>query len=234
MPEMSMPAVMILLLGAVHGINPAMGWLFAVSLGLQEGRGSATWRALGPLALGHALAIAATLLAAALIGLVVPIELLRWIAATALLAFGVRSLIRHRHPRLAGMKVCARDLTVWSFLMASAHGAGLMVLPFVLRLVEVDAHHGVAYAGHVMGAAAAEGAAAPVIAGCTHAAALGGDPALLLATVLHTAGYLLVAGAVAWLVYSRLGVRVLRSAWININLVWAIALIVTALFTPLL
>jgi len=221
---------MILLLGAVHGINPAMGWLFAVSLGLQEGRGSAAWRALGPLALGHALAIAATLLAAALIGLVIPFELLRWIAAAALLAFGIRSLLRHRHPRLAGMRVGARDLTVWSFLMASAHGAGLMVLPFVLRMSETAAHHGMVHGGHVM-----DGMSAVATAGVGAAqTATAADPALLVATVLHTAGYLVVTGAIAWLVYTRLGVRVLRTAWINIDLVWAVALIVTALLTPLL
>lgn len=228
MPEMSTPTAMILLLGAVHGINPAMGWLFAVSLGLQEGRGSATWRALAPLALGHALAIAATLLAATIVGLVVPLDVLRWIAAAALLAFGVRSLVRHRHPRLAGMRVGARDLAVWSFLMASAHGAGLMVLPFVLRMADPDAGHGMMHGGH--GAGIALDAATPALAAATHAAV---DPALLVATVLHTAGYLLVAGAVAWLVYTRLGLRVLRTAWFNINLVWAIALIVTALLTPL-
>lgn len=209
MLEMDASAGAILLLGAVHGINPAMGWLFAVSLGMQEGRSSAAWRALGPLAVGHALAIGATLLVASVLGLVVPIEVLRWMTAVALLCFGVRGLVRHTHPRLGGMRVGARELTGWSFLMASAHGAGLMVLPFVLRSHAPAAHHSAMHAGH--------------------AAAM--DGATLLATLLHTAGYLVVAGAIAWVVCAKVGLRVLRTAWINMNLVWAIALIATALLT---
>jgi hypothetical protein len=231
MPELNASTGMILLLGAVHGINPAMGWLFAVSLGLQERCGSATWRALGPLACGHALAIAATLLAAGLVGLVVPPGVMRWIAAAALLAFGVRSLVRHRHPGLAGMRVGSRELTAWSFLMASAHGAGLMVLPFALRLVGTGTRHDVIHGAHAHGPMPE--AAAATLGGAASTGTIA-DPALLVATVLHTVGYLLAAGAVAWLVYDRLGVRVLRTAWININLVWAIALIMTALLTPLL
>jgi hypothetical protein len=203
----------IALLGAVHGINPAMGWLFAVSLGLQERSGRAVWRALGPLALGHALAVAGALLAAAALGVALPPAPLRWVAAATLLACGGFHLVRHRHPRLGGMRVGARDLTVWSFLVASAHGAGLMVVPFAL------------------GAAAT----ASVPSAHRHAAALPGIAgAGALATLLHTAGYLGVAGAVAWLVYRKLGLRLLRSAWVNLNLVWAVALIVTAVLTPLL
>src|SRR5262245_18256298 len=95
----------IIALGAVHGINPAMGWLFAVSLGLQAGSGHAVWRALGPLALGHALAVAAALLAGALLGIVVPVAVLRWFAAIALLSLGAFHLLRHRHPRAGGMCV---------------------------------------------------------------------------------------------------------------------------------
>ena len=106
-------------------------------------------------------------------------------------------------------------LTVWSFLVASAHGAGLMVVPFAL------------------GAAAAT---APAPSAHHHAAALPGIEGAggALATLLHTAGYLGLAGAVAWLVYRKLGLRLLRSAWVNLNLVWAVALIVTAVLTPLL
>lgn len=209
------------LLGAYHGLNPAMGWLFAVSLGLQSGRSRDVWGALGPLALGHALAIGATLGVAALLGVVVPIAWLRWMSGAVLLAFGVRSLLRHRHPRAGGgMRVGPRDLTMWSFLMASAHGAGLMVLPVVLRLSE-DAGQHVAggHAGHVLHAASVLG---------------GAEGAALAATVLHTASYLAVAGVLSWLVYTRVGVRVLRTAWINMDLVWGIALIVTALLTPLI
>ncbi len=209
----------ILVLGAVHGINPAMGWLFAVSLGLQAQSGRAVWRALGPLALGHALAVASALAVAAALGVVVPVAWLRWIAAGALLAFGVFHLVRHRHPRVGriGMTVGARDLTVWSFIISSAHGAGLMVLPFVL------------------GAAAARTGGHAVHAhgmlSSSHAEQLGAVG--VLATLLHTASYLAVAGAVAWLVYARFGLRLLRTAWINVDVIWAGALIVTALVTPL-
>src|SRR5829696_843120 len=122
----------LLALGAAHGINPAMGWLFAVGKGLQERDRRAIWRALGPLALGHALAIGVAVLLAVTLGQLVPLGWLRWIVGAALLVVGVDGLVRHRHIRLGGMRASARELTTWSFLMASAHGAGLMVLPFVL------------------------------------------------------------------------------------------------------
>jgi len=121
-----------LLLGAWHGVNPAMGWLFAVALGFQERRGAAVWRALPPLALGHGLAIAAAVFAAVVAGVVVGPEPLKWVVAAGLLAFGLSRLIRARHPRWVGMRVGFRDLVVWSTLMASAHGAGLMVIPWIL------------------------------------------------------------------------------------------------------
>src|SRR5215470_18093019 len=121
-----------LLLGAYHGINPGMGWLFAVALGMQQGSGRGVWRALPPIALGHVLAIGAVVLTAGVAQLVVPLEALKVAIAAILVGFGVYRLFRHRHPRYGGMQVGFRDLTTWSFLMATAHGAGLMVLPFVM------------------------------------------------------------------------------------------------------
>lgn len=202
----------IVLLGAFHGINPGMGWLFAVALGLQAGSGRAVLRALGPLALGHAVAIAAALALGASLGIVVPLSWLRWVAAGALLGLGVLSLRRHFHPRGGGMCVRAKDLALWSFLIASAHGAGLMVLPFALRLFEpsVDSAH----ASHLTSTPPGSGQTAGVVA-----------------TLLHTASYLAMTGAMAWLVYQKLGLRLLRSAWINLNQIWAVALIVTAVVT---
>ena len=199
-------------LGALHGINPAMGWLFAVSLGLQAGSGRAVWRALGPLALGHALAVAAAVLTAALLGIVVPLAWLRWLAAATLLSLGAFHLMRHRHPRAGGMCVGAKDLAIWSFLMASAHGAGLMLLPLVL------AAHGqvTPHASHI------------ALAGFSGTASAG-----LLATVLHTASYLFATSAIATVVYQKLGLRLLRSAWLNLNQIWALALILTGLLTAL-
>jgi len=201
----------VVLLGAFHGINPGMGWLFAVSLGLQAGSGRAVWRALGPLALGHAFAIGVALAVGAALGIVLPLSWLRWVAAAALLAMGGLSLLRHFHPRAGGMCVGAKDLTIWSFLIASAHGAGLMVLPFALRLFEPSVH----------------GAHA-------HAMLSGSEASGVVATLLHTASYLAVTGAIAWLVYWKLGLRLLRSAWMNLNQIWAVALIVTAAVTALL
>ncbi len=224
--DMSM--AMILVLGAVHGINPAMGWLFSVSLGLQEQRRAAVWTSLAPLALGHALAIAATIAGAAALGVLVPVRALRLVAAALLLSFGFFHLMRHRHPRLAGMRVGAKDLTLWSFLMASAHGAGLMVLPFLLG-TGGEAVDGATQVAGVMGE------------GLNHGHALGSGPALagiaadasvgLTATLVHTAGYLLMSGLIAALVYEKLGLRLLRVAWINLNAIWAGALVLTAVIT---
>jgi hypothetical protein len=147
---------------------------------------------------------------AALIGLVCDPAVLKWIVAGALLAFGVYRLVRARHPRFGGMVVGFRDLAVWSALMASAHGAGLMVVPFVVR---AEAAEGAAHVSHAM---------------------LGVGPApAAYATALHTLGYLLVTGLVALVVHRYLGLRLLRTHWINLDLVWAAVLIVTALVTPL-
>lgn len=219
-------------LGAFHGINPAMGWLFAVALGLQEKRARAVWRALLPLALGHALAVGAVTAVVALIGSALPPELLRWLVAGTLVSFGGWRLVRHRHPRYGGMRVGPRELTMWSFLMATAHGAGLMVAPFLLgrgaaaaAVAPVPAGHvgHVAQVAHGVGAVGATGAdAAPLLAGVASAQGV----ALAMA-LIHTAGYLLVTGLVAVTVYRKLGLRLLRTAWINLDLIWATALVLT-------
>jgi hypothetical protein len=202
-------------LGAVHGVNPGMGWLFAVALGLQEGRARAVWRALPPLAVGHALAIAVAVLAAMAVGRVVPADALRWIVGGALVGLGGVRLVRHRHPRYGGMQVGFRELTAWSFLMASAHGAGLMLLPLLVGATDGAARPH-AHATHLMAASLVPGLPGP------------GPVALgLQATALHTAGYLLVTGFVALLVYRKLGLRMLRTMWINLDLIWGGALVVT-------
>ena len=197
-------------LGAFHGVNPGMGWLFAVALGMQEHRRSAVWRALLPLAMGHAFAIAAAVAVAVLVGAIIPMHSLRWAVAAFLVALGVARLIRHRHPRWVGMRVGIGGLTVWSFLMASAHGAGLMVVPVFLAM------------GHESNQAAC------------HAIAASTPTAALLATFLHAAGYLLITAAVAVLVFEKLGVKILRKAWFNIDLVWVATLIATGVITTLI
>jgi hypothetical protein len=221
MHDLTLPWLSLFALGAAHGVNPAMGWLFAVGRGLQERDRRALWRALGPLALGHALAIGAALLLAATLGQVLPLRWLRWTVAATLLVVGVDALVRHRHVRLGGMRATARELTTWSFLMASAHGAGLMVLPFVLGAAAPPAaahqHHALSLAG---------GHAAPLLA----AAAFGGAGAIgVTAPLVHTLGYLVVTGVLAVVVYEKVGLRILRRAWVNLNVVWAAALIGAAL-----
>ena len=212
------PWVGLLGLGVWHGANPAMGWLFAVALGMQEQRGRAVWRALGPLALGHAIAIGVTLVLAALIGLVVPLAWLKWTVAAVLVAWGVYRLVRNRHPRWVGMRVGPRDLTLWSMLMASAHGAGVMVLPFALGAMPPRAGlEPVAGAHHHAQLVAA---ALPTVG--------------VWVTLVHTAGYLLITGLLAVIVYEKLGLRMLRSAWLNLDVIWGLALILTGLVTPLI
>jgi hypothetical protein len=241
----SWPALLVL--GALHGMNPAMGWLFAVALGMQEQDGRAVWRSLGPLALGHALAIAVALAVAALIGLVVPLDDLRWIVAGALFALGVFHLRRHRHPRWGGMRVRSRDLVIWSFLIASAHGAGLMALPFVPGAQPVPGARGAPVPPGSGSAGEAGAAAAGVAAVHVHdptatgrhslhtARPAAGDGRLgLLATLVHTVGYLLTTGALAAVVFYRLGLRLLQRAWLNLDVVWSGALIVTAVLIPFL
>jgi hypothetical protein len=203
-----------LLLGAYHGINPGMGWLFAVALGMQEQKGSAVAKALVPIALGHALSIGCMVLAGAFLGMVLPQEAIRYSVAALLFGLGIYSLVRHRHPRWVRMQVGFRDLTVWSFLMASAHGAGLMLLPVLLgsRTVEAADH----------------------MAGYHHTSAAAGPLAALLATAVHTIAYLAVTGLIAWVVYTKLGLAVLRKAWLNLNFVWATALLVTSVVTLLM
>jgi hypothetical protein len=236
----------LLVLGVLHGVNPGMGWLFAVALGLQEEDGRAVWRSLGPLALGHALAVAVALAVAALVGLVIPLASLRWVVAGALFGMGVLHLRRHRHPRWGGMRVGPRDLVIWSFLMASAHGAGLMALPFVPG---AEPAVGTVHAAPQGTASAVPKGAEALVAGqvhvhpptapdrhAAHARHSSGDGGWLglLAALVHTAGYLLATGTIAAVVFHRLGLRLLQRAWLNLDAVWAGALIVTAVLIPLL
>jgi hypothetical protein len=199
-------------LGAFHGLNPGMGWLFAVALGMQERRRGAVLSALLPLGLGHALAVVAAIAVAIFAGVVIPAHWLRWLVAGLLVALGMARLIRHRHPRWASMRVGKGALILWSFLMASAHGAGLMVVPVFLAMTASDLHQ----AHH-------------------HGMQMAATPAsAVIATGLHATGYLLVTAALAFLVFEKLGVGVLRKSWFNLDLLWAVSLIGTGLITVLL
>jgi len=191
-------------LGAWHGINPAMGWLFAVALGLQERSRWATARALPPLAAGHAAAVLAALAVAELLGLVLDVHLVGQLAAAALIGFGLFKLRVRRHPRFGGMRVGPWGLAGWSFLMASAHGAGLMLVPFALGSGQAGGFAG--HSAHLAGIAASLS---------------------LFPAAMHTASYLATVGLVAWIVHTWVGVGFLRRWWVNTDLVWASALIVT-------
>jgi len=204
-------------LGAGHGVNPAMGWLFAVALGFQRGSRRAVWSALGPLAIGHALAMVLALGVAVLVGLILPLTALKWIVGALLVGLGMYRLVRSRHIVYGGMRVKPAELATWSFLMATAHGAGLMVLPLVMgraapALPVEHAHHM---------------AAAMLGLGAT-------DWIGLSVALVHTAGYLLVTGIIAVIVYERVGVRFLRTAWVNLDLIWAVALVGTGLASMIL
>jgi hypothetical protein len=198
-------------LGAFHGVNPGMGWLFAVALGLQEGRRGAVWRALVPLGAGHGLAIGVAVVVAAAMDVVLSGDVVKYIAALLLVLLGCERLVRHRHPRFGGMRIGAVGLTVWSFLMATAHGAGLMVVPVVLGMQ-----------------AAPEGAACHI-----HGAPPATASAALAATLVHGVAYLAVTAVIAIVVYEKVGLGLLRRAWINLDFFWAVALIITGLITAI-
>lgn len=197
--------VALFFLGCYHGINPGMGWLFAVALGLQERKTAAVFRALIPIAFGHVISVAAvvglTLWAAA----VFPHAAVHRAAAAVLFAFGAYRLLRLRHPRWVGMRVGFWGLAFWGFLMATAHGAGLMLLPFVTARSSGMSDMPMQTPG---------GYAA--LTGC-------------LMIGMHTLGYFTAMALVAFVVYKYVGVSFLRSAWLNVDLVWAIALFITGI-----
>ncbi|GAA3807931.1 hypothetical protein GCM10022226_30010 [Sphaerisporangium flaviroseum] len=118
--------------GAFHGLNPAMGWLFAVALGLQERSRRAVLRALPPIVAGHAGSVLVTLALVAAARVATPPKVVSYGVAALVCGFGVWKLLRRRHPRWVGMRVTRWQLAGWSFLMATAHGAGLMLLPVAL------------------------------------------------------------------------------------------------------
>ena len=212
-------------LGAFHGINPAMGWLFAVALGLQEQKRAAVFRALPPIALGHALSVGIIVAMVLLARISLPHSTLKIAAAALLFAFGMYRLLRSRHPNWVGMRVGFRDLVVWSFIMASAHGAGLMLIPLFLKGTPSQP---LLYASRI-------GPAVNVEPLCTSSFATFSTPSLLTGSVgVHTLGHLLLTSLVALLVYEKLGLALLRRAWFNLDFLWMIALVGTGVFILLL
>jgi hypothetical protein len=213
--------VTVALLGAYHGINPSMGWLFAVALGLQRNSRRILVTALLPIAIGHEASLVVTTVAGAVLGAFIDPHWVHPAAAVILVVFGIVKVIRPRlHPRWVGFRVSHLDLVWWSFLMATAHGAGLMLLPILFGW-DVPAPHD----PHAPWALVAEDGTATLMAVGLRA---------VVAVSLHTGTMVLAMTTVAVVVYERLGVQVLRRAWVNFDQVWAGALIVTgamALFT---
>ena len=206
------PFVLMALLGAYHGLNPAMGWLFAVSLGLQDGDRRSVLRALPSIAIGHELAIALVAGAVLFAGLLTDPAPLHVAAAVVLVAFGAYRFARPRaHPRWTKMRVNRRELTWWSFLMSSAHGAGLMVAPVILAGARLHAGS----SDHAL-----------------HAGVLDlSMPGTALALALHVAAMIATMGVVSILVYDRFATTLLRRTWLNLDRVWAAAFLVAGALT---
>jgi hypothetical protein len=188
-------------LGLFHGINPAMGWLFAVALGLHRGSQRIVLLSLVPIALGHAASVAVILLAVLALGLVVDQALLMRLAAVTLIGWAAwHALYGHRRRVRIGMQTGLAGLVLWSFLMASAHGAGLMLIPTLQ----------------------------PICASATAVQATAGAalPVALVGLGLHSGVMLATIAAISLVVYHWTGVGFLRRGWINLDLVWIVALAV--------
>ena len=192
-------------LGAFHGLNPAMGWLFAVALGLHRKSRRIALLSLVPIATGHAVSIAVVATAVVVLGLVVDHRLLEVAAGMVLVGWATyHAAYGHRHRVRIGMTTGMTGLGVWSFLMASAHGAGLMLVPVLIPLCL---------------------AATPA----RELTAAGSLPIALAAIGVHMAAMLAVILAITVLVYEWLGLSFLRRGWINLDLIWTAALVITGI-----
>jgi len=206
------PWDVLIILGAYHGLNPGMGWLFAVARGLQEQRRSAVWDSFLPIAIGHEAAIAVVVILVAVGQFLIAPQSLRVGGAILLFGFGLYRLWRkHAHPRGFGMRIGRRGLVGWSFLMSSAHGAGLMLVPILLKL----------------GPSGTNGQDMTLIAYTASFSPWKG----LIAATLHTVALLVVMGLVAIVVYEKFGVGFLRRAWLNVDLLWTVTLLFAGVIT---
>jgi hypothetical protein len=194
-------------LGAFHGLNPAMGWLFAVALGLHRQSRSVVWASLLPIAAGHALSIAAVAGLLAATGYLLPPELVRVAAGVSLLAWAAYHWrFGHRHRVRFGMQVGLLGLAAWSFLMATAHGAGLMLWPAFM----------------------------PLCVSTSPADWSGSLGAMLAGIGIHTAAMLATTATIAVAVYEWFGLQLLRQAWLNLDLIWTVALVATGVLLLLI
>lgn len=208
----------IVALGLYHGLNPAMGWPLAVANGMAQHRAAAVPATLLPLAGGHFAAMAVVLLPWIWLAWYAQWSLpIRVGAAALVLGFGIYKLLRPRHPR-ALAAIAPSRLAWWSFLMATAHGAGLMLLPFVIGLCTAEP----ASAGALPAARWLERGHAAV----SDVLAQSGTATALAVAAVHTAAMMAAGLAMAWVVYRYLGLRVLRSLWFNLDRVWGASLVV--------
>jgi hypothetical protein len=196
-------------LGVYHGVNPAMGWLFAVSRGMQERSRRAVLRSLVPIAIGHEASIALVALLVLGLSTTTDPQELRIGAAIALVAFGIFRFVKPRaHFRWTSMRVSDRELGMWSFLMSTAHGAGLMIAPVILGLqASSNSHDDMAM----------------LSGGAIDIAAVG--------IAVHVLAMVAVMGTIAYVVYERVGLQILRRAWLNTDQVWAGAFVLAGLVT---
>jgi multisubunit Na+/H+ antiporter MnhC subunit len=199
-------------LGAFHGLNPGMGWLFAVARGLQERSRTVVLRSLPAIAAGHAASVFAVAVVVTVTGSVLTSRVVSIAGGVVLVGFGLWRLLSKRHFRWVGMRLSLWQLAGWSFLMSSAHGAGLMLVPVLTG-------GSITVPGHSHGLAAAAG-----------------DPvsAAIFVTLVHTLAMFVVAGVVAVLVYEVVGLAILRRAWFNLDRLWAAALIAAGAATLLI
>ncbi|KIC42663.1 membrane protein [Ruegeria sp. ANG-R] len=195
----------VLLSGAYHGLNPGMGWPLAVSSALMEQRQSALWRALAALASGHFVAMLGVLLPFALMAALIEYQReIRIGAALIVIVMGIYIAITRRHPRVLS-RIPPGRLALWSFLVALAHGAALMLVPIYLGLCGLDELD----AGH---------------RAVSEIMATNGILVLAVAA-LHSAAMILGGGILAFAVYRWLGLQFLSRSWFNLELVWALSLI---------
>jgi len=198
------PWAALVLLGVYHGVNPGMGWLFAVARGMQERSRKTVLSSLLPIAVGHEASIIVVVVAVSLTEAFLPPFFVRLLAALVLVSFGLYKLLRPRsHPSGFGMRIGAAGLVGWSFLMSSAHGAGLMLAPVLLGLPVYAAYHSLREISLQAVAAAS----------------------------LHVAAMLLAMGVVSVVVYEKVGVGVLRRGWFNLDLGWSLVLIASGAVT---
>lgn len=203
------PWLVLIGLGAFHGLNPAMGWLFAVAHGLYRQSRNVVLISLIPLALGHAAAIAVVVYAVMALGAAIDQRTFRITSGVLLFAWGLFHLAYgHRHRLRIGLSTGLAGLAAWSFVMATAHGAGMMLIPVLMPLAQAGEH------AHHM----------PI----TESLWVGA-----LAVLVHSLAMLVTTGIVALSVYQWVGLDFLRRGWINLDLVWTAALISIGLWLAL-